>query len=293
MSTFRSMARTEDAMGFSARVGSSANAPKPSTAAALTALAPALAPAPGDHRLAAPPRRTCRRRGARARSRERSGRARSVRSHGTSGRSPRRSRRRRRSRARPSIIFCAWHLLLSATGEAPRASFDHVGELFALLLVEGRVDAIGAAQQRSAQLLDHLVMLGEDAVEQRFVELRRAHRLCDLASSAAHLSAQAVCLFLQIVDGLADHLLLAGRSVEPLQDAAEEEALAEAVVPMTVMPAAVAVVTVPAPGNRREADQTRRANEKSEHRDVLFVRRRPLGRSEPERGVDSERRSPM
>jgi hypothetical protein len=75
------------------------------------------------------------------------------------------------------------------------------------------------------------------------------------------------------VDGFADHLFLTGRCVEPLQHAAQEEAPAEApTVTETVVTETVVVVVVPS-SHRREPDQTRRPDEKSEHRSVPFTRR--------------------
>src|SRR5580704_8597856 len=179
-----------------------------------------------------------------------------------------------------------------AAAEEAGAGLDHLGDAGALLLVQGVVHLRERADRGLAQLLERGVVPREHLAEEDLVHGGRAHGLREVGPRRLRLAARLAPRGAQLVDGLADHLLLPRRRVEPPEERAEEDrgpaeaalvvlvAVPPAVAPPAppaaappppAAPAAVAVAPAPSTGTSAqgldEADEADGSDEKSQHGD--------------------------
>src|SRR5688572_26935551 len=110
------------------------------------------------------------------------------------------------------------------------ARLDELGQRLALPFVEHLVDLAPGLECRLTDRRERLVLLQEGAAQTGLVEARAAQRPRGGLACTLHRRATLARCFPELLDRLRDHLLLAGRGVEPGQRGVHRAATVSAVV---------------------------------------------------------------
>ena len=148
----------------------------------------------------------------------------------------------------------------------PRALFDQLSEPAALIRIERLVGLAEMADHRLLQRVEVGALTGEGLAHRGGIEGLTAHRLGSVAAKLFELLAHLAGAALEILRRGLEHLLLARRGVEVLEQPTHHPAAtARGIGTTAVMPVMPEVPVVAVLEYPNQSEQTHCSNEKAEH----------------------------